>query len=70
MKSVADQSVDVLDAPAPHLLWRDTVGHPVELERRLDSLVQLAPPLIADQQIFDDIEQILRAVITEAGAVL
>ncbi len=28
--------------------------------------IQLAPPLIADQSVFDEIEQILRAVLTEA----
>ncbi|WBC04003.1 aspartate aminotransferase family protein [Micromonospora sp. WMMA1976] len=33
---------------------------------RGDPVVQLAPPLIADQQHFDEIEQILRAVLTEA----
>jgi adenosylmethionine-8-amino-7-oxononanoate aminotransferase len=33
---------------------------------RGDPVVQLAPPLIADQQHFDEMEQILRAVLTEA----
>ncbi|BBJ40630.1 hypothetical protein SSPO_033480 [Streptomyces antimycoticus] len=33
---------------------------------RGDPVVQLAPPLIADQALFDEIEQILRAVLTEA----
>jgi adenosylmethionine-8-amino-7-oxononanoate aminotransferase len=33
---------------------------------RGDPVVQLAPPLIADQRQFDEIEQILRAVLTEA----
>ncbi|WP_433531568.1 aspartate aminotransferase family protein [Micromonospora sp. CA-263727] len=33
---------------------------------RGDPVVQLAPPLIAGQQHFDEIEQILRAVLTEA----
>ena len=33
---------------------------------RGDPVVQLAPPLIADQKQFDEIEQILRAVLTEA----
>jgi adenosylmethionine-8-amino-7-oxononanoate aminotransferase len=33
---------------------------------RGDPVVQLAPPLIADQQQFDEIEQILRSVLTEA----
>ncbi|MGW4461091.1 aspartate aminotransferase family protein [Micromonospora sp. NPDC004704] len=33
---------------------------------RGDPVVQLAPPLIADQRQFDEIEQILRTVLTEA----
>ncbi|WP_329107536.1 aspartate aminotransferase family protein [Micromonospora sp. NBC_01699] len=33
---------------------------------RGDPVVQLAPPLIADQRQFDEIEQILRGVLTEA----
>jgi len=33
---------------------------------RGDPVVQLAPPLIADQRVFDEIEQILRSVLTEA----
>ncbi|WFE24932.1 aspartate aminotransferase family protein [Solwaraspora sp. WMMD791] len=33
---------------------------------RGDPVIQLAPPLIADQTQFDEIEQILRAVLTEA----
>jgi adenosylmethionine-8-amino-7-oxononanoate aminotransferase len=33
---------------------------------RGDPVIQLAPPLICDQQHFDEIEQILRAVLTEA----
>jgi adenosylmethionine-8-amino-7-oxononanoate aminotransferase len=33
---------------------------------RGDPVVQLAPPLIADQAQFDEIEQILRSVLTEA----
>ena len=35
---------------------------------RGDPVVQLAPPLIADQGTFDEIEQILRTVLTEAWA--
>ncbi|MBC2879711.1 MULTISPECIES: aspartate aminotransferase family protein [Streptomyces] len=35
---------------------------------RGDPVVQLAPPLIADQGTFDEIEQILRGVLTEAWA--
>ena len=33
---------------------------------RGDPVVQLAPPLICDQTHFDEMEQILRAVLTEA----
>ena len=33
---------------------------------RGDPVIQLSPPLICDQQHFDEIEQILRAVLTEA----
>ena len=33
---------------------------------RGDPVIQLAPPLIADQSHFDEIEQILRSVLTEA----
>jgi adenosylmethionine-8-amino-7-oxononanoate aminotransferase len=35
---------------------------------RGDPVVQLAPPLICDQQHFDEAEQILRSVLTEAWA--
>src|SRR4051812_41885361 len=35
---------------------------------RGDPVVQLAPPLICDQSHFDEIEQILRSVLTEAWA--
>ncbi len=35
---------------------------------RGDPVVQLSPPLIADQGTFDEIEQILRSVLTEAWA--
>jgi adenosylmethionine-8-amino-7-oxononanoate aminotransferase len=37
---------------------------------RGDPVVQLAPPLICDQSHFDEIEQILRSVLTEAWTVL
>jgi hypothetical protein len=33
---------------------------------RGDPVIQLAPPLVCDQQQFDEIEQILRSVLTEA----
>jgi len=33
-------------------------------------VIQLAPPLIADQSTFDEIEQILRSVISKAGDML
>jgi adenosylmethionine-8-amino-7-oxononanoate aminotransferase len=37
---------------------------------RGDPVIQLAPPLICDQQHFDEIEQILRAVLTEAWGLI
>jgi adenosylmethionine-8-amino-7-oxononanoate aminotransferase len=37
---------------------------------RGDPVVQLAPPLICDQQHFDEMEQILRSVLTEAGTLI
>ncbi|WP_328321545.1 aspartate aminotransferase family protein [Kribbella sp. NBC_00382] len=37
---------------------------------RGDPVIQLAPPLICDQSHFDEIEQILRVVLTEAGSLL
>jgi adenosylmethionine-8-amino-7-oxononanoate aminotransferase len=37
---------------------------------RGDSVIQLAPPLICDQSHFDEIEQILRGVLSEAPGVI
>ncbi len=37
---------------------------------RGDPVVQLAPPLIVDQSHFDEMEQILRSVLTEAWSIL
>ena len=37
---------------------------------RGDPVIQLAPPLVADQAIFDEIETILRDVLTRAWAQL
>ncbi|MET1037356.1 MAG: aminotransferase class III-fold pyridoxal phosphate-dependent enzyme, partial [Aeromicrobium sp.] len=37
---------------------------------RGDPVIQLAPPLIADQSHFDEMEQILRSVLTEAQDLL
>jgi len=37
---------------------------------RGDPVVQLSPPLISDQRTFDEIEQILRSVLTEAWTLL
>ncbi|WP_442802362.1 aspartate aminotransferase family protein [Streptomyces sp. CMB-StM0423] len=37
---------------------------------RGDPVVQLAPPLVADQAVFDEAEQILRGVLTDAWAQL
>ncbi len=37
---------------------------------RGDPVIQLAPPLVAGQAEFDEIEQILRGVLTEAWSLL
>ena len=37
---------------------------------RGDPVIQLAPPLICDQSHFDEMEEILRKVLTEAGNLL
>jgi adenosylmethionine-8-amino-7-oxononanoate aminotransferase len=37
---------------------------------RGDPVVQLSPPLISDQRVFDEIEQILRTVLTKAWTLL
>jgi len=37
---------------------------------RGDPVIQLAPPLICDQSHFDEMEQVLRSVLTEAWTVL
>jgi adenosylmethionine-8-amino-7-oxononanoate aminotransferase len=37
---------------------------------RGDPVIQLSPPLICDQQHFDEMEQILRSVLTDAGSLL
>jgi adenosylmethionine-8-amino-7-oxononanoate aminotransferase len=37
---------------------------------RGDPVIQLAPPLICDQQQFDEMEQILRSVLTQAWEML
>ena len=52
---------------APRLLEAGLICRP---DDRGDSIVQLAPTLISDQTQFDEIEQILRAVLTEAQTVL
>jgi adenosylmethionine-8-amino-7-oxononanoate aminotransferase len=41
-------------------------GLPCRCDDRGDPVVQLAPPLICGQEHFDEMEQILRAVLTEA----
>jgi adenosylmethionine-8-amino-7-oxononanoate aminotransferase len=35
---------------------------------RGDPVIQLSPPLICDQEHFDEMEQILRSVLTDAGS--
>ena len=37
---------------------------------RGDTVVQVAPPLISDQAVFDEIESVLRSVFTDAWAML
>ena len=37
---------------------------------RGDPVIQLSPPLICDQQHFDEMEQILREVLTKAGTLV
>src|SRR5690606_15094714 len=37
---------------------------------RGDPVIQLAPPLISDQSHFDEVEQILRSVLSEAWSIL
>src|SRR3712207_1888783 len=45
-----------------------TEGLYCRADDRGDPVVQLAPPLVCDQSHFDEMEQILRAVLTEAWA--
>ena len=52
---------------APRLLEAGLICRP---DDRGDSIVQLAPTLISDQAQFDEMEQILRSVLTEAQSVL
>ena len=52
---------------APRLLQAGLICRP---DDRGDSIIQLAPTLISGQQQFDEIEQILREVLTEAATVL
>ena len=37
---------------------------------RGDPVIQLSPPLVCDQSHFDEMEQILRDVLTKAGTLL
>ena len=37
---------------------------------RGDPVIQLSPPLICDQSHFDEVEQILRKVLTDAWSIL
>ena len=45
-------------------LWE--AGLYCRADDRGDPVIQLSPPLVADQPVFDEIEQILRSVLTEA----
>lgn len=52
---------------APKLLAAGLICRP---DDRGDSIIQLAPTLTSGQAEFDEIEQILRSVLTEAQGVL
>ena len=52
---------------APRLFAAGLICRP---DDRGDSIIQLAPTLISGQQEFDEIERILRQVLTEAESVL
>jgi len=52
---------------APRLFEAGLICRP---DDRGDSIIQLAPTLISGQQEFDEIERVLRAVLTEAESVL
>ena len=60
----ADESERLLRGYLSHALF--DAGLVCRADDRGDPVIQLAPPLICTQEHFDEIEQILRAVLTEA----
>ncbi len=60
----ADESERLLRGFLSHALFE--AGLVCRADDRGDPVVQLAPPLICTQEHFDEMEQILRAVLTEA----
>ncbi|GAC1380081.1 MAG: aspartate aminotransferase family protein [Marmoricola sp.] len=63
-----DESERLLRGYLSGALWEQ--GLYCRADDRGDPVVQLAPPLICDQQHFDEMEQILRSVLDTAGAIL
>ncbi|HXT88839.1 MAG TPA: aminotransferase class III-fold pyridoxal phosphate-dependent enzyme, partial [Trebonia sp.] len=59
-----DESERLLRGFLSHALF--DAGLVCRADDRGDPVIQLAPPLICTQEHFDEIEQILRAVLTEA----
>jgi len=59
-----DESERLLRGFLSHALFE--AGLVCRADDRGDPVIQLAPPLICTQQHFDEMEQILRAVLTEA----
>ena len=59
-----DESERLLRGFLSHALF--DAGLVCRADDRGDPVIQLAPPLICGQEHFDEIEQILRAVLTEA----
>ncbi|GAA1455783.1 aspartate aminotransferase family protein [Williamsia maris] len=64
----ADESERVLRGFLSHALFE--AGLYCRADDRGDPVVQLAPPLICGQSEFDEIEQILRSVLTEAYSLI
>ncbi|MBJ7288974.1 aspartate aminotransferase family protein [Williamsia sp.] len=64
----ADESERVLRGFLSHALFE--AGLYCRADDRGDPVVQLAPPLVCGQSEFDEIEQILRSVLTEAYSLI
>jgi adenosylmethionine-8-amino-7-oxononanoate aminotransferase len=60
-----DESEDLLRGFLSGALYRE--GLICRADDRGDPVVQLAPPLIADSEQFDEIEAVLRTTLTEAS---